>query len=69
MDGRVFLRAAMLLSMRAGKGGAFWPNEAKVRMRGNAQRRDDELRYAPIRDQSATEGMLACDISASLASR
>jgi hypothetical protein len=59
----------MLLSMRAGKGGAFWPNEAKVRRGSNGARRGDELRYAAIRDQSATEGMLACDISASLASR
>jgi hypothetical protein len=42
---------------------------AKVRMRSNAERRGDELRYAAIRDQSATEGMLACDISASPASR
>jgi hypothetical protein len=38
-------------------------------MRSNAERRGDELRYAAIRDQSATEGMLACDISASPASR
>ena len=29
----------------------------------------NELSYAPIRDQSATEGMLACDISAFLGSR
>jgi hypothetical protein len=47
----------------------FWPNEAKVRRGSNGARRGDELRYAAIRDQSATEGMLACDISASLASR